>query len=74
MKIKKRVLDQERTGTFKAIALNGLRAFLSTYIKFYDRALIKASKKPYKVVKLDTQLLVKHYKNGNIEATRLSQR
>jgi len=43
-------------------------------IKLYNRLLICLSIRPYKVVKLKTQLLVKHYKNGRIEATRLSQR
>jgi len=40
----------------------------------YNRLLIKLSIRPYKVVELDTQLLVKHYRNGRIEATRLSQK
>ena len=40
----------------------------------YNRLLIKLSIRPYKVVELDTQLLVKHYRNGRIEATRMSQR
>jgi len=43
-------------------------------MNLYNQLLIKLSIRPYKVVKLDTQLLVKHYKNGRIEATRLSQR
>jgi len=40
----------------------------------YNRLLVKLSIRPYKVVELDTQLLVKHYRNGRIEATRMSQR
>lgn len=40
----------------------------------YNKLLIKLSIRPYKVVELDTQLLVKHYRNGRIEATRMSQR
>jgi hypothetical protein len=40
----------------------------------YNRLLIKLSIRPYKVVELDTQLLVKHYRNGRIEATRMSQK
>lgn len=43
-------------------------------MKLYNRLLIKLSIRPYKVVELDTQLLVKHYRNGRIEATRMSQR
>ena len=40
----------------------------------YRKLLIKLSIRPYKVVELDTQLLVKHYRNGRLEATRLSQK
>ena len=40
----------------------------------YNKLLIKLSIRPYKVVELDTQLLVKHYRNGRIEATRMSQK
>jgi hypothetical protein len=40
----------------------------------YNKLLIKLSTRPYKVVKLDTQLLVKHYRNGRLEATRMSQK
>jgi len=40
----------------------------------YNRLLVKLSIRPYKVVELDTQLLVKHYRNGRIEATRMSQK
>ena len=43
-------------------------------MNFYNKLLIKLSIRPYKVVKLDTQLLVKHYRNGRLEATRMSQR
>jgi len=43
-------------------------------MNFYNRLLVKLSIRPYKVVELDTQLLVKHYRNGRIEATRMSQR
>jgi len=43
-------------------------------MNFYNKLLIKLSIRPYKVVKLDTQLLVKHYRNGRLEATRLSQK
>ena len=43
-------------------------------MNFYNKLLIKLSIRPYKVVELDTQLLVKHYRNGRIEATRMSQR
>ena len=43
-------------------------------MNLYNRLLIKLSIRPYKVVKLDTQLLVKHYRNGRLEATRLSQK
>ena len=40
----------------------------------YNKLLIKLSIRPYKVVELETQLLVKHYRNGRIEAVRMSQR
>ena len=40
----------------------------------YNKLLIKLSIRPYKVVELETQLLVKHYRNGRIEATRMSQK
>lgn len=40
----------------------------------FNKLLIKLSIRPYKVVKLDTQLLVKHYRNGHLEATRMSQK
>ena len=40
-------------------------------MNIYNRILINLSIRPYKVVKLDTQLLVKHYKNGRLEATRI---
>ena len=40
----------------------------------YNRLLIKLSIRPYKVVELDTQLLVKHYRNGRIGVTRISQK
>ena len=43
-------------------------------MNIYNRILVKLSIRPYKVVKLDTQLLVKHYRNGRIEATRISQK
>ncbi len=43
-------------------------------MNIYNRLLIKLSIRPYKVVELDTQLLVKHYRNGRIEATRMSQK
>ena len=43
-------------------------------MNLYNRLLVKLSIRPYKVVELDTQLLVKHYRNGRIEATRMSQR
>jgi hypothetical protein len=40
----------------------------------YRKLLIKLSIRPYKVVELDTQLLVKHYRNGRLEATRINQK
>ena len=43
-------------------------------MKLYNRLLVKLSIRPYKVVELDTQLLVKHYRNGRLEATRMSQK
>ena len=43
-------------------------------MRLYNRLLIKLSIRPYKVVELDTQLLVKHYRNGRIEATRINQK
>ena len=43
-------------------------------MNIYNRLLIKLSIRPYKVVELDTQLLVKHYRNGRIEATRINQK
>ena len=43
-------------------------------MNLYNRLLVKLSIRPYKVVELDTQLLVKHYRNGRLEATRLSQK
>jgi hypothetical protein len=43
-------------------------------MNIYNRILVKLSIRPYKVVELDTQLLVKHYRNGRIEATRMSQK
>ena len=43
-------------------------------MKLFNRILINLSIRPYKVVKLDTQLLVKHYRNGRLEATRISQK
>ena len=43
-------------------------------MKLYNRLLIKLSIRPYKVAELDTQLLVKHYRNGRLEATRMSQK
>jgi len=43
-------------------------------MNLYNRLLVKLSIRPYKVVELDTQLLVKHYRNGRIEATRMSQK
>lgn len=43
-------------------------------MNWINKILIKLSIRPYKTVKLDTQLLVKHYRNGRLEATRLSQR
>ena len=43
-------------------------------MNIFNKILISLSIRPYKVVELDTQLLVKHYKNGRLEATRLSQR
>ena len=43
-------------------------------MNMYNKLLIKLSIRPYKVVELDTQLLVKHYRNGRLEATRLSQK
>jgi len=43
-------------------------------MNIFNKLLIKLSIRPYKVVKLDTQLLVKHYRNGRLEATRLSQK
>ena len=43
-------------------------------MNLYNRLLIKLSIRPYKVVELDTQLLVKHYRNGRIEATRINQK
>lgn len=70
MKTKKRTFEQVRTDSFRVIALNGLRAFLSTYIKFYDRMLIRTSKKPYKSVVLDTGLIVDHYRNGKMIANK----
>ena len=43
-------------------------------MNLYNKLLIKLSIRPYKAVKLDTQLLVKHYRNGRLEATRMSQK
>ena len=43
-------------------------------MNIFNKILISLSIRPYKVVKLDTQLLVKHYRNGRLEATRLSQK
>jgi len=43
-------------------------------MSIYNRILVKLSIRPYKVVELDTQLLVKHYRNGRIEATRINQK
>lgn len=43
-------------------------------MNLYNRILIKLSIRPYKVVKLDTQLLVKHYRNGRLVATRIGQK
>jgi len=43
-------------------------------MKLFNRILVKLSIRPYKVVKLDTQLLVKHYRNGRLEATRINQK
>ena len=43
-------------------------------MNIYNRILVKLSIRPYKVIELDTQLLVKHYRNGRIEATRMSQK
>ena len=43
-------------------------------MNLYNKLLIKLSIRPYKVVKLDTQLLVKHYRNGRLEATRINQK
>ena len=43
-------------------------------MKLFNKILVKLSIRPYKVVELDTQLLVKHYRNGRIEATRMSQK
>jgi len=43
-------------------------------MKLFNRILIKLSIRPYKVVELDTQLLVKHYRNGRLEAVRMSQK
>ena len=43
-------------------------------MNWINKILIKLSIRPYKTVELDTQLLVKHYRNGRLEATRLSQR
>ena len=43
-------------------------------MKLFNRILINLSIRPYKVVKLDTQLLVKHYRNGRLEATRINQK
>ena len=43
-------------------------------MNIYNRLLVKLSIRPYKVIELDTQLLVKHYRNGRIEATRMSQK
>ena len=43
-------------------------------MNIYNKLLIKLSIRPYKVVELDTQLLVKHYRNGRLEATRMSQK
>ena len=42
--------------------------------KLFNRILVDLSIRPYKIVKLDTQLLVKHYRNGRLEATRISQK
>lgn len=43
-------------------------------MKLFNRILENLSIRPYKTVKLDTQLLVKHYRNGRLEATRMSQK
>ena len=43
-------------------------------MNIFNKILISLSIRPYKTVKLDTQLLVKHYRNGRLEATRLSQK
>ena len=43
-------------------------------MNIYNRLLVKLSIRPYKVVELDTQLLVKHYRNGRIEAVRINQK
>jgi len=43
-------------------------------MNIFNRMLISLSIRPYKVVKLDTQLLVKHYRNGRLEATRINQK
>jgi len=43
-------------------------------MNIFNKILIRLSIRPYKVVELDTQLLVKHYRNGRIEATRMSQK
>ena len=43
-------------------------------MNLYNRLLVKLSIRPYKVVELETQLLVKHYRNGRLEATRMSQK
>ena len=43
-------------------------------MNIFNRILISLSIRPYKVVELDTQLLVKHYRNGRLEATRINQK
>ena len=43
-------------------------------MNIFKRYSLSLSIRPYKVVKLDTQLLVKHYRNGRLEATRMSQK
>ena len=43
-------------------------------MNIFNKILINLSIRPYKVVKLDTQLLVKHYRNGRLEAARMSIR
>ena len=43
-------------------------------MNIFNKILINLSIRPYKVVKLDTQLLVKHYRNGRIEAVRINQK